>query len=104
MKYPYSLEGLVGFIPKINTFFSSKFDLFLLIAVISLFGFSIRWSAAKYIKGWLYGTSLISADAKIAGAVFFFAGSKIILYFLILLFFKAFFTSLRYFELVLIIG
>ena len=26
MKYPYSLEGLVGFIPKINTFFSSKFD------------------------------------------------------------------------------
>ena len=46
----------------------------------------------------------IIADAKIAGAVFFFAGSKIILYFLILLFFKAFFTSVRYFELVLIIG
>ena len=42
IKYPYSLDGLVGFMPNINIFFSSKFDLFLLIAVINLFGFSIK--------------------------------------------------------------
>ena len=41
---------------------------------------------------------------KIAGAVFLFAGSKTILYFLILCLFKCCLTCLRYFALVLIIG
>jgi hypothetical protein len=39
-----------------------------------------------------------------AGAVFLFAGSKTILNFEILAFFKCCFTCFRYFELVLIIG
>ena len=62
-------------------------------------GFSTLTATARVIVA-----SADTLDAKIAGAVFFFAGSKIILYFVILLFFKAFFTSLIYFELVLIIG
>ena len=28
-KYPYSLDGFVGFIPKINKFWLFKFDLFI---------------------------------------------------------------------------
>ena len=39
-----------------------------------------------------------------AGAVFFFAGSRTILYFLTLFFFKDFLTSFKYFKLVLIMG
>jgi hypothetical protein len=48
--------------------------------------------------------SLIRAVLKIAGAVFLFAGSRTILNFFILCFFKCCFTCFRYFELVLIIG
>jgi len=48
--------------------------------------------------------SLIKAVLNIAGAVFLFAGSKTILNFLILCFFKCCFTCLNYFALVLIIG
>ena len=48
--------------------------------------------------------SLISADASIAGAVFLFAGSKIILYLLILCFLRCIFTSFKYLRFVLMIG
>ena len=62
-------------------------------------GFSTLTATARVIVA-----SADTLDAKIAGAVFFFAGSKTTLYFLIRLLFKAFLTSLRYFELVLMIG
>ena len=52
----------------------------------------------------LSGISFIIVDVKIAGAVFFFAGSKTILYFLIRLFSKCFLISFKYFKFVLIIG
>ena len=78
-KYPYSLDGFVGFIPKINIFWSSKLYLFLLIDLFKIFVFSIKWSDVKYIKGCFKGISLIKAEDNIAGAVFFFAGSKTIL-------------------------
>ena len=51
-----------------------------------------------------FGISLISADARIAGAVFLFAGSKTILYLFILFFLRYFFTSFKYLRFVLIIG
>ena len=50
MKYPYSLDGLVGFMPKINIFFSSKFDLFLLIAVYSISNLALRENMAEFDK------------------------------------------------------
>ena len=46
---------------------------------------------------------MIKAILKIAGAVFLFAGSKTILYFLILFFLRCFLTSFRYLLFVLII-
>ena len=48
--------------------------------------------------------SLIKAVLNIAGAVFFLEGSRTILYFLILCFFRCDLTCLRYFEFVLITG
>ena len=51
-----------------------------------------------------FGMSLINADARIAGAVFLFAGSKTILNSLILYFLRCFFTSFKYLRFVLIIG
>ena len=48
--------------------------------------------------------SLINEDEIIAGAVFFFTGSRIILNFLILYFLRFFLIFLRYFKFVLIIG
>ena len=41
-KYPYSLDGLVGLIPKINTFLLSRLNLFLFISLFNLLGFSIK--------------------------------------------------------------
>ena len=81
-----------------------RFDLFLLIALLKILIFSIKWSAVKNINGWLSGISLIRAVLKIAGAVFLFAGSTTILYLLILFFFKCCFTLFKYFLFVLIIG
>ena len=48
--------------------------------------------------------SFINAEDKMAGAVFFLAGSRIILYFLNLNFFRYFLICFKYLKFVLIIG
>ena len=48
--------------------------------------------------------NVIKAEDNIAGAVFFLAGSKTILYFFTLFFFSDCLTCFKYFKLVLIIG
>ena len=65
-------------------FFSSKFN---------LLDFSIMWSADKKIRGCLSGMSFIKLEERIAGPVFFFEGSNIILYLLILCIFNSSFFN-----------
>ena len=87
-----------------NTFWSVKWTLFLLIALLKVPMLSIKWSAVKNINGCWFGISLINAAARIAGAVFLLEGSKIILYLIVLVFYKYFLINVIYLELVLIIG
>ena len=81
-----------------------SFFWFFLIALLNNPTFSIKWSAAKNIKGCSFGISFINAVLKMAGAVFLLDGSKTILNFLILCFLRCCFTCFRYFAFVLIIG
>ena len=78
-KYPYSLDGEDGLMPKMNKFSLFNIILFLLIDFSKILFFSIRWSDEKKINGWVFGISSIKLDVKIAAAVFFFNGYKIIL-------------------------
>ena len=57
-------------------------------SLLKILTFSIKWSAAKNIKGCSFGISLINAEAKIAGAVFLLEGSNTILYCFTLNFFR----------------
>ena len=90
--------------PKIKIFLSVKYFWYCLIDLLKRFVFSIKWSDVKKIKGWLSGISFINTELSIAGAVFLFAGSRIILYLLKPFNLKCFLISLTYFLLVLIIG
>ena len=83
--------------PKMNIFLSVRLYLFLLIALLKMASFSIRWSAVKNIKGCSFGISLIKVEAKIAGPVFCLDDSRTILYFFILNFFRYCLTFLTYF-------
>ena len=68
--------------PNIKIFLSVKYFWCCLTDLLNRFVFSIKWSDVKKIKGWFSGISFINAEQSIAGAVFLFAGSRIILYFL----------------------